>query len=223
MKPMVIVGAGGHAREIAQIVADINAQQGTWQICCFAVEREFESGFDIHGVPVIAIDELPGHLRPAHFVVAVGSSTLRNRLAARITQVSLGRFATLIHPQARVGPRVSIGEGSVIFPGAILTTDIRLGSHVHVNVVGTVSHDCRIGDYSTLGPHACCCGGVALEDGVELGAGAVVLPRMRIGQRSVVGAGAIVTKDLASEVLAVGVPARPVPLQSNSYSRESAE
>jgi sugar O-acyltransferase (sialic acid O-acetyltransferase NeuD family) len=222
MKPLVIVGAGGHAREIAQIIADINASQRTWQICCFAVDREFESGIDIQGVPIIDMGELPDHLRLAHFVVAVGSSVLRTRLAARITEASLGRFATLIHPHAQVGPRVSIGEGSVVFPGAILTTDILLGSHVHINVAGTVSHDCRLGDYSTLGPHACCCGGVALEDGVELGAGAVVLPRVRIGQRTVVGAGAVVTKDLSNEVVAVGVPARPVPLQGNSDARQRA-
>jgi sugar O-acyltransferase (sialic acid O-acetyltransferase NeuD family) len=209
MKPLVIVGAGGHAREIHQIVNDINAVSPTWRISCFAVEPEHRVTSELLGLPVLTIDEASQTHFGSHFTIGVGSGVLRDRLAARLGPRSPDSFPALVHPRAQCGSRVEMGPGCVLFPGSIITTDIQLGCHVHLNVYSTVSHDCVIGDFATLGPHASCCGGVTLGELVELGAGAVVIPKVRVGARAIVGAGAVVTSNCPAGVTTVGIPAKP--------------
>jgi sugar O-acyltransferase (sialic acid O-acetyltransferase NeuD family) len=102
---------------------------------------------------------------------------------------------------------VTLGEGCVVTAGAVLTSQIRLGRHVHVNVNSTVSHDCVLGDFATLAPGVHLAGGVQLGEGCDVGVGAAVLPRCSIGAWSIVGGGAVVTRDLPADVTAVGVPA----------------
>lgn len=208
VQALVIVGAGGHAREVHQLVLDINAVRPAWQVIGFAVESPYTDTPSVHGLPVHDIDALAASHPEAHVVVAVGSPALRRRLAETIAARRGSRFATLVHPRASVGSGVEMGEGCVVFSGGILTTDIRLGRHVHVNVAASISHDGRVGDFVTLAPHACCCGGVVLGDEVDVGAGAVVLPRVEVGARSVVGAGSVVTKHLPADATAAGVPAK---------------
>jgi acetyltransferase-like isoleucine patch superfamily enzyme len=95
-----------------------------------------------------------------------------------------------------------------LFARSVLTTDIRLGCNVHLNVGVTVSHDSLISDYVTLGPGVTCCGGVRIGEEADIGAGAIVLPQVEVGTRTVVGAGAVVTMNLPPNITAVGVPAK---------------
>jgi sugar O-acyltransferase (sialic acid O-acetyltransferase NeuD family) len=218
MKSMVIVGAGGHAREIHQIVDDINAVSPTWRIRCFAVEPEHRIASELLGLPILTVEEACQTHPAAHFVLGVGSGMLRSRLAARLGQRSSDSFPTLVHPRARYGPRVEIGPGCVLFPGSIITNDVRLGCHVHLNLYATISHDCTVGDFATLGPHASCCGSVSLGESVELGAGAIVIPKVKVGARSIVGAGAVVTRDCPEGVTTVGIPAKVTGVDSTGDS-----
>jgi sugar O-acyltransferase (sialic acid O-acetyltransferase NeuD family) len=206
--PLVIVGAGGHAREIHDIAVAIDAAAPSWDVRGFAVEGRFLPAAPVHGLPVFDIAELATRHADAHVVVAIGAPEVRARVAATIDAMGPRRYATLVHPRASVGPRVVLGEGCVVFPGCVLTSDITLGRHVHVNTAATVSHDCRLADFATLSPRACCCGGVVLGEGVDIGAGAVMIPRVTIGDRAVVGAGATVLRDVPPASVAVGVPAR---------------
>jgi acetyltransferase-like isoleucine patch superfamily enzyme len=104
--------------------------------------------------------------------------------------------------------------------GSRFTTNIVAGRHFHVNTNATVSHDCRIGDYVTLSPGCHLSGDVHLDDFVYLGTGAVVIPGVRIGARTMVGAGGVVTRDLPGNVTAVGVPARALTREAVDTRRE---
>lgn len=209
-RPLVIVGAGGHAREVHQLALDIDAVRPAWNVLGFAVESQYLDAAPVHGLPLFDMATLASTHADAHVVVAVGEPALRRRLAAAIAARPGHRFATLVHPRAVVGARVELGAGCVVFAGCVLTTDIRLGRHVHLNAAVSVSHDSRIDDHATLGPRACCCGGVQVGEAADIGAGAVLLPRVEVGTRSIVGAGSVVTRNIPADVTAVGVPARIV-------------
>jgi len=73
-----------------------------------------------------------------------------------------------------------------------------------------VDHDCRIGDFVHLAPGVRLAGEVTVGEGALIGIGASVLPGVCIGAWDVVGAGAVVTEDVAPGVTVVGVPARPL-------------
>lgn len=209
-RPLVIVGAGGHAREIHDIVLAIDAVAPAWEVRGFAVEAAYLPSPAVHGLPVFDLDDLAAAHAGAHVVVAIGEPAVRARIVARIDAMGPRNYATLVHPRASVGPRAVLGEGCVVFPGAVLTSDLVLGRHVHVNTAASVSHDCRLADFATLAPRVCCCGGVVIGRCADIGAGAVLIPRVSVGDDAIVGAGATVIRDVPPATTAVGVPARPL-------------
>jgi acetyltransferase-like isoleucine patch superfamily enzyme len=103
-----------------------------------------------------------------------------------------------------------VGEGSVLCAGTVLTTQIRIGAHVNLNLNCTIGHDTVIEDFCNLSPGVNISGSVHLEEGVDIGTGAAVVPGRRVGRGSTVGAGAVVTSDVPPLSLAVGVPARVI-------------
>lgn len=203
---LLIVGAGGFGREIAWLARDIH---GSSLKLTFAVEREFYQDGLIDGAPVIPLDDVPAAI--THYVVAVGDPILRQRLARTCEKASL-RPTTLVHPSVLNSERVKIGPGSLICAGTILTTNIRIGCHVHVNLACTVGHDAIIGDFATISPGVHVSGNVHVEDGVFIGTGASVINGtsshpLKIGKNSIVAAGACVTRDVEPNALVAGVPA----------------
>jgi sugar O-acyltransferase (sialic acid O-acetyltransferase NeuD family) len=209
MRKLIICGAGGHAREVFQLVADINATTPRWQVVAFLVEEAFRKLDRLYDLPVIAGLEAFGNHLDAHAVIAIGSPETRRRMAEAIRAENKIEFATLIHPSAWVATRTQMGEGTQIFAGSIINTDVAIGAHVIVNAGGKISHDTIVGDYSSLGPNVTLCGRVRIGSGVDLGATATVIPNCTVGANCRVGAGAVVVTELAAGITAVGSPARP--------------
>lgn len=211
--PIAIFGAGGFAREVLQIVLDINAQSPLtpiWEPVGFIVDAAFVDVEPVHGLPILGTFEWLVAHPSIHIVIAVGASAARRRIAASIASACVNSFATLIHPRAWVGRRVSIGQGSIICAGSQVTTDINIGQHVHVNIGSTIGHDAFLGDFVTLNPGVNVSGNVSLGVGVEVGTGSILIPHTSAGNWSIVGAGSVVTKPLSANSTAVGAPARVI-------------
>jgi sugar O-acyltransferase (sialic acid O-acetyltransferase NeuD family) len=207
---IVIVGAGGHGREILQLIRDINAAAPTWDCAGFLVDAGFDTPPAVAGLPVLGDLGWLAANPDAAVVVAVGAPSARKRLVRRIRALGGNPFPVLVHPRAWIGAGVELGAGSVVCAGVMLTTDIRLGEHVHVNVGCTLAHDDVLEDFVTLAPGVHLAGKVLLREGAELGVGSAVIPGAQVGAWALVGAGAVVTADIDADCTAVGAPARPV-------------
>lgn len=210
-RPLVIIGAGGFGREVHDVIDAIN-EAGT---------QSFELlGFLDDGHPderliaeretqylgnVTKIEDLADNVE---CVIGIGNGAVRRKIDQWVT--SIGRTsATLVHPTATLGRNVAVGPGSIICAYSSITTNVRLGRHVHLNLHCTVGHDSVLGDYATAYPGAHISGDVHLEDGVSIGTGASIIQGIHVGAYAFIGAAAGVIRDIPAGVTAVGVPAKP--------------
>lgn len=204
MPDVVVVGAGGHAREVADIVRAV----GAFRFVGFLADAEPAPSDPAAPDYLGPLDNLTDHAQ--HYALAIGDSQARARVAARLTELG-GTPISAVHPSAHVGPAVTHDDGLIVFPGACLTTNVRLGRHCHVNVNSSISHDCRIGDFVTVSPGSVVCGAVEIGDRTYVGANACIIQNLTLGADVTVGAGAVVSSSLLAPGTYVGVPARISP------------
>lgn len=210
--PIVIIGCGGFGREVFSLVTALSeADESCWTVEGFADDApSFENKRRVEALGAVLLSSvvaLGQRAMPFSAVIAVGSPTTRQSIALRLVGAP-AIFDVLVHPAATTGLRVHLGQGSVVAAGARLSTNIRLGQHVHVDQNVTIGHDTVVGDWVRINPHACISGDVAIGPGALIGANAVVLPGLQIGARAIVGAGACVVRDVLPGVTVKGVPAR---------------
>jgi len=209
MKDLYIIGAGGFGREMFAAARDAIAAGADFRIAGFLDDRADALAGRAGYPPVVS--SLAGYEpRPWDvFVTALGNVETRRRCAEAIAAKG-GRFATIIHPSATVGPGVEIGEGSFVAAGARLTADVRLGRHVCVFHNSTIGHDARFGDCCHV--YALCSigGNVVAGDCVAVYPGSVVTPRRKLGSRCVVGALSAVFTDVPPGCRVLGNPAAPL-------------
>lgn len=211
MKKLFIIGAGGFGRETAWLVERINKVTPLWEIEGFLDDNEILHGTVQDGYPVLGgCSSLKKVKEEIYVVVAIGSPGAKKAVVEKLTEYEHVHFVTLTDPSVICSERVEIGEGSIICAGTILTTDLRIGKHVIINLDCTVGHDVAIGDYTTIYPSANISGNVTVGEGAELGTGTQIIQGKCIGDRTVLGAGAVVIKDIDSDCTAVGSPAKVV-------------
>jgi sugar O-acyltransferase (sialic acid O-acetyltransferase NeuD family) len=212
MKNLVLFGSGGFAREVHQLVEDINAISPSIHVLGFLDEARKNHGQKIHGLEVLGGVEwlLTSDATDVFVVVCIGNTASKKKVISAIKKETGARFLSLIHPRAWIGNRVEIGDGSIICAGSLITTDITIGQHVIVNIGTTIGHDAIIDNFVTIAPTVNISGAVHVEEGVDLGTGCVILQAKTVGQWSVLGAGAVVINDIDANVTAVGAPAKAV-------------
>lgn len=208
MQNILIYGAGGLGREVLATLEKCSLAGLDLACAGFVVDPVFGGPEIIHGVPVYRdLAPLTAN-QDWRVVVAIGNPAARRRAVLRIQQEVGDRFFAVIHPAAQLGPRVDIGPGTMILGVVTITTDVTIGRHVLINPAATISHDCRLHDYATLGPATALAGGVIVGEGAELGVGVNAAPRTEIEGWSIVGAGALVLQNIPSDCTAVGTPTR---------------
>ena len=207
MKKIVIVGAGGHGREVADILRH-QASQGASAPLGFVDENAALHGREVDGLPVLGgwnWFEGP-HAKDVAVICAVGTPSVCVKLARRAEALGLS-FARAVSPLAHVSARARLGEGVTLFPHAVVNPGAVLGDHSILNLGATVSHDAAIGLCCNINPGARLAGDVRVEEGCYVGMGAQLIQGVTVGAWTTVGAGAVVIRDLPPRCTAVGVPA----------------
>ena len=206
MNAIVIVGCGGHGRELLDTIRALNEVEPTWSVLGFVddapqhEDRVERLDTTVLG-PVAWLTE-----RPGPYALGIGTSSVRRRLSA-ILDESGASPVTVIHPGASVGSDCTLGEGAVIYERSTITTNVTIGEHTHLNVGCTVQHDSVIGSFVQFSPGVFVNGDCVLGDDVFLGTGAIVTRGCTVGRGARIGAGAVVLNDVAAGATVYGIPA----------------
>lgn len=209
--PLLLIGAGGFARETIELVHAINREAPTWELVGLLDDDPELRGQELLGVPVLGPCENVRVYPDASLAACVASPRdplRRLRLVARLG-LPLERYATLVHPRATIAASATLGPGTIVHANVVLTADVRLGWHVAVMPAVVLTHDDVVEDGATFGAGARIAGGVKIEAGAYIGAGALLREHLSIGAGAVVGMGAVVTKPVPPREVWYGSPAQP--------------
>lgn len=206
---VLIVGAGGHGQVIADILLQMQEDLEDVEPVGYVDDDPKLTGRRILGLPVLGTTYDFGQVEHEAVVVGVGDNATRRWLFEELRN-SGERLFTARHPQAVIGRGVVLGEGTVVCAGVVVSTGCTIGANVILNTCCSISHHSRIGDHAHIAPGVRMAGEVTVGEGVFVGIGATILPRKRVGDWNVVGAGSVVCDDVADGVTVAGVPARPL-------------
>ena len=196
MNRLIIIGASGHGK----VIADIALRNGYTDIVFLDDNENIK---ECAGFPVIGVTSEAPFL-DGDKIVAIGNEETREKIQSEIETV------TLIHPNAVIGRRVKVGEGSVIMAGAVINPGAKICRGVIVNTCSSVDHDCVLKDFCHIGVGAHLAGTVIVGETSFVGVGTAVINNITIGDGVTVGAGAAVVKNLTETGTYVGVPARKI-------------
>lgn len=218
MKNIVIIGAGGVGRETSLIIQQINELEPTWNLIGFIDDNKDNWGKVINGYSVIGgIDSLEFLTPDTYVLIAIANYEVKKKIVNKINNKL--KFATIIHPKVWVHDYMTIGEGTIIYEGAILTANIEIGNHVIISPKCGVGHDSIIKDYVSLLWNVNVSGNDIIEEGVMMGSGSTVIQGKKIGKGSNIGAGAVVIEDVDSFSTAIGVPAKVIRIDYEKRGR----
>ena len=205
-KNVVIIGAGGHAKVIADIIEksgdivygflDDNLEKGTE----IANNKQWQVIGNLEEISSLAKSN-----SDLEFIIAIGNNEIRKKIANQTPYI---KYYTAVHPNTSIGIDVSIGEGTVIMANACINVSAKIGKHCIINTGAIVEHDNQIGDYVHISPNVILCGTVKVGEMSHIGAGSVVKNNINIINNCVIGAGTVVVKDINEKGTYIGTPAR---------------
>ena len=204
---IVIVGAGGFGGEVLQYVRDTFADDASYYIKGFLDDHPPDLRSRRIDLPVLGDTESYVVETSDRIVVAIGDPSVRLRLADSLSRRG-ATFFTVVHPLAYVASSARVGDGCIIAPYATVGAQAEIGDHTVLTFYASVGHDARVGRGCAFSPHSVTNGGSVIEDGVFLGAHAIVNPLRSVGRHSKVTAGAAVYRNIPADSIASGNPAR---------------
>ncbi len=193
-----IYGAGGHGKVVWDAMQKSNLK------CEGFIDDQVLNQW--MGLPVFPSSSL-NDMKDVELHIAIGNCKAREEIVNKFQNL---KFISIYHPNAIISSRAKIEVGTFLAAGSIIGPDAKVGKHSIINHHAVIDHDCSIGDFCHIAPHASLGGGVKVGLGVLIGAGAIVLPGIKIADYVTIGAGSIVTNDIAPGVTVVGNPARAI-------------
>ncbi|NSW87064.1 MAG: acetyltransferase [Syntrophobacteraceae bacterium] len=205
----IIVGAGGMGREVYSWLLQTIANNVTHRIIGFIDDNP--NALDTYSYPIDVIQNISSYEpSPNHELILAILDPQKKQEIAMFLLNKGARFYTLIHPSAIIGANVTIGEGSIICPNCILTSDLKIGRFVFLNTSSTIGHDSIIGDYCSINGKVEITGNVQIGSACLFGVGAKVIPGRKIGEGATIGAGSIVIRHVPAHTTVFGNPAKKI-------------
>jgi UDP-perosamine 4-acetyltransferase len=207
---IVIIGAGGHARS----VIDIILQNQQYDVIGCVDNAEQTEGF-LEGMPYIPIlgnDNILPELYASgirYAFAAIGNNALRKRLYEKITGIGFTP-ATVISKYSCISPLAHIGTGTCVMAGAVINVNVRIGDNCIINTNCSIDHDCIIQGHCHVAPGVAMSGTVHVGELTHIGTGSSIIDQIDIGTNSYIGAGSVIVRNIADNILAYGVPAKKI-------------
>ncbi len=201
MNKVVIIGASGQAK----VIADIVIKSGD-ELMGF-LDDNTDLPDRIVGYPYLGVtSQYYKYANDCSFIIGIGNNSIRRRIAESIDV----NWYTAIHPSAQIAIDTTIGEGTVIMANAVVNTSAVIGKHCIINTGSIIEHDNRIGNYVHISPNASLCGTVSVGDLTHIGAGATVKNNISVCGNVVVGAGGVLIRNIDESGTYVGVPVKKI-------------
>lgn len=211
-KRLLILGAGGLGKEVADIVF-VMPDGDKYDDVAF-IDDVIPPNKPVYGIQVLGNRSLLCEMSPeeSEVCVAVGTPAVRKKLVEEINRYGLS-FANIIDPTALIRSTAVLGSGVIIGARAFLSSDVMVGAHAVINPGALVGHEVVIGSYVVVGGGALISGGARIGEGALIGAGASILYNTSVGDWATVGMGAGVFAPVEKGQTVLGNPARPLPVQ----------
>jgi sugar O-acyltransferase (sialic acid O-acetyltransferase NeuD family) len=213
MTDLYIVGAGDFGKETADTVAEINAGSSVYNLLGFIDDDPAAQGTVINGVPVLGgtnylIAQAGARADKPAAVITVAGPATRQALAEKLDPYV--EWTNIIHPQAIIKPSARIGKGNIIQHFSSINSNAELKDHCIVNCNCVIGHDVLLSDYCSVMPQSGLMGFCKMGERVYIGVGVAMIPHVTVGADAVIGAGAVVLKDVEAGATVVGNPLRRI-------------
>lgn len=209
MKDIILYGSGGMALEVVQLIEDINEIKPTWNILGYIDDYVGNQGVNnpcVSGYKVLGTQKTVGDVDPdVNWIIAISNPKAKREICDALTTYHL-KYASLIHPTAKISKNVTIGEGTIVSYGCIVSVNAVLGAHVYLNMRTVIGHDTVIRDYSTCLIDCVVAGNVHIGEGVLLGSNCVIKEKKTIGNNSKISMGSAVFFDVEDNVAVMNRP-----------------
>ena len=205
MKDIIIVGAGGCGREVANWIEDINEVEETWNILGF-IDDNMNA---LDGLPskYKIIDSISNHVPSnAYYAIGIANPPVK-KMIAEMLESKGAKFASIIHPSTRIYTEFPLGRGLITYPNAKISTGCKIGNFVNIQST-IIGHDVLIEDYVTVSSSCGVTGGTKLREACFLADHAAISVGMEIGKNAYVGIGSVVIRDVKEDTRVFGNPAR---------------
>lgn len=210
MNRLIIIGAGGHGKEIAD-----NVQKNGYKNICFVDDNM--TG-DVMGFPVIGTSADIECLNDGNtdFIIGIGNNAVRKIIAERYNV----NWVSIVHPSAQIAFNAEIGRGTVVMANAVINVCATVGEHCIINTGAIVEHDNVIEDYVHISPNAALGGTVRIGNQTHIGIGSTISNNVGVCANCIIGAGALVVKDIKESGTYIGVPAENIKHNSRAKKED---
>ena len=209
MKRLVIIGAGGFGRETHQWAQDMNKVNLRWNEIVFIDDNaEKYKGQNFFNKIVCSIDDYSPKAND-EMICAIGDTFIKKKICTSLEQKRV-IFTNVIHPSAVISESAKISCGVVVCPHSVVSVDSVIGKHVIINTLTSIGHDAKVKEFSTISSHCDVMGGVSIGSNVFMGSNAIILPNKKVENNAIVGAGSVVLRRVKEGTTVFGNPARMV-------------
>ena len=200
-KKVIIIGASGHGKVVADIV-----HKSEDQVIGFLDDDPAKK--EVNRIPVLGkVEDIEQYKKDNCFIIGIGNNKIRKEIAENNSELN---YYTAIHPTAVIGEGVCIGNGTAVMAGVVINVDANIGEHCIINTSAVIEHECVIENYTHISPQACLCGNVHIGEECHVGAGATVINNRNIYNNTIIGAEGIVIQDTKQAGVYAGVPVRRI-------------